>query len=131
MNKSALSIIAFFLAALAASASWAELSDVKLGDLKRQPPIRWGRDPFVKYEDRFKKPGEPIDREKDLALVKISGIISDGKKALAIANGEFLRPGDMIAGFKILAVSGDKILLEKEGRKFYLGIDRFAVSGKR
>lgn len=109
--------------------SYAEsLSDVNLERLKKEPPKeRWGRDPFIKYEDRNAK-GRVKTREIPF-LIKIDGIISDGKKAVVIINGGFYRKGDIINNFIIRDISKEKVLLEKDGRKYYLGMERFALTG--
>lgn len=112
------------LCALAGIAHTAEVSDIKLDALAKTPEPKWGRDPFLRYDDKFK--GQPVVREDDFPDLRINGIISNGKRAVAIINGMFLRKGDSIEGFKVMDISSDKVLLEKNGRKFYLGIDRFA-----
>ncbi|MBI4823949.1 MAG: hypothetical protein HY805_06955 [Nitrospirae bacterium] len=104
-----------------------ELSDIKIEELKKDKQPKWGRDPFVRYEDRFKV--ETAVKEEGLFMIKIGGVISNGKKAVAIINGEFYRKGDTVSGFKILDISGDKVLFERNGKKFLLGIDRFAIRG--
>ncbi|MDP2168165.1 MAG: hypothetical protein Q8J64_07535 [Thermodesulfovibrionales bacterium] len=109
-----------------AETSGSQVSDIKLAHLRKAPESKWGRDPFIKYDDRFKRP-EAL--KEQMPVIKISGIISDGGKAVAIINGEFLRKGDMVSGFKIADISGDNVLLEKNGGKFLLGIDRFALRG--
>jgi type II secretory pathway component PulC len=112
--------------------SYAEvLSDVNLERLKKpaedRPKERWGRDPFIKYEDRNAK-GRVKPREIPF-LIKIDGIISDGKKAVVIINGGFYRKGDIINNFIIRDISKEKVLLEKDGKKYYLGMERFALRG--
>lgn len=104
------------------------LSDVNLERLKKEPPKeRWGRDPFIKYEDRNAK-GRVKTKEIPF-LIKIDGIISDGKKAVVIINGGFYRKGDIINNFIIRDISKEKVLLEKDGKKYYLGMERFALRG--
>lgn len=104
-----------------------EISDIKIEELRKTEQPKWGRDPFLRYEDRFK--GEVVVKEKELFLIKIGGVISNGQKAVAIINGEFYRKGDTVSGFKIVDIAGDKVLFERNGRKFFLGIDRFAIRG--
>lgn len=104
-----------------------ELSDIKIKELHTAPAPTWGRDPFIRYEDRFKK----LELKEELELFRIDGIISNGKRAVVIINKGFYRKGDRVEGFTITDISGDKVLVEKNGRKFYLGIDRFAIREKR
>lgn len=104
----------------------ADVSDIKVEELRKPVSAKWGRDPFLKYDDRYKKAVKEAEfRPEEPITFKINGIISDGKKALAIVDGEFFRSGDTIAGFRIIDISGDKLLAEKDGRRVYIGVDRF------
>ncbi|MFA4829733.1 MAG: hypothetical protein WC594_11000, partial [Thermodesulfovibrionales bacterium] len=94
------------------SLSYAEsLSDIKLASL--QSPIKvvsekWGRDPFVRYEDKvFKKANEAASKEEIFLDLKLDGIIADGKKAVAIINGGFYRKNERVNGFLIVAIGKD------------------------
>ena len=116
------------------SLSYAEsLSDIKLASL--QAPIKvvsekWGRDPFVRYEDKvFKKTNEEASKEEMFLDLKLDGIIADGKKAVAIINGGFYRKNEKVNGFLIVAIGKDEVLLEKDGKRFPFGIKKFAVTG--
>jgi len=116
----------FLLVAVSAAG---EISDVKMDELKKSPPpaLGFGRDPFERWGEAVREK-ESTGAEEEFITFKINGIISDGKKAVAIINGEFLRKGDEIAGYRILDIAGDRVLLEREGRKIYLGVDRFTLS---
>jgi len=103
------------------------LSDVNISGLKEPAKERWGRDPFLKHEHRNGKMKEGI---KEPAIqIKIAGIISDGKKSLAIINGGFYRAGDKIGDFVIKDISNERALIEGKGKKYYFGIEKFAVEG--
>ena len=114
--------------------SYAEsLSDIKLASLQapiKVVPEKWGRDPFVRYEDKaFKKAKEEPSKDEILFDLKLDGIIADGKKAVAIINGGFYRKNERVNGFLIVGIGKDEVLLEKDGKKFPFGIKKFAVTG--
>ena len=116
------------------SLSYAEsLSDIKLASLQapiKVVPEKWGRDPFVRYEDKaFKKAKEEPSKDEILFDLKLDGIIADGKKAVAIINGGFYRKNERVNGFLIVAIGKDEVLLEKDGKRFPFGIKKFAVTG--
>ncbi len=116
------------------SLSYAEsLSDIKLASLQapiKVVPEKWGRDPFVRYEDKvFKKANEAASKEEIFLDLKLDGIIADGKKAVAIINGGFYRKNERVNGFLIVAIGKDEVLLEKDGKRFPFGIKKFAVTG--
>ena len=116
------------------SLSYAEsLSDIKLASLQapiKVVPEKWGRDPFVRYEDKvFKKAKEEPSKDEIFLDLKLDGIIADGKKAVAIINGGFYRKNERVNGFLIVAIGKDEVLLEKDGKRFPFGIKKFAVTG--
>ncbi len=123
-------ILHFSLFAFHFPLSYAEsLSDVKVAALQEPIKEKWGRDPFIRYEDvRLKE--RPLKEELPLDL-KVGGIISDGKKALAIINGGFYRKNEKVNDFLIVGIERDKVLLEKNGKRFYLGIEKFAIEARR
>lgn len=109
------------------------LSDIKIDALQKEikPVIKekWGRDPFVKYEDRIS--AERLQKEDLLLDIKLDGIISDGKKAMAIINGGFYRKGDRVNDFLIVGIEKDAVLLKKNGEMLPpLSINKFVVDGK-
>ncbi|TAL23768.1 MAG: hypothetical protein EPN94_08795 [Nitrospirae bacterium] len=116
------------------SLSYAEsLSDIKLAALQSPVKIvseKWGRDPFVRYEDKsFKKTKEEASKEDMFLDLKLDGIISDGKKAMAIINGGFYRKNEKVNGFLIVGIGKDEVILEKDGKRFPFGIKKFAITG--
>ncbi|KAF0144029.1 MAG: hypothetical protein FD156_2186 [Nitrospirae bacterium] len=116
-----------------ASVDAESLSDIKLASLQapiKVVPEKWGRDPFVRYEDKaFKKAKEEPSKDDILFDLKLDGIIADGKKAVAIINGGFYRKNERVNGFLIVAIGKDEVLLEKDGKRFPFGIKKFAVTG--
>lgn len=116
-----------------ASVDAESLSDIKLASLQapiKVAPEKWGRDPFVRYEDKvFKKANEAASKEEIFLDLKLDGIIADGKKAVAIINGGFYRKNERVNGFLIVAIGKDEVLLEKDGKRFPFGIKKFAVTG--
>ncbi len=113
---------------LTVSAGYCEsLSDININRLQEQTKESWGKDPFIKYKFNDEKARqETIDT---FIRIKVDGIISDGEKALAIIDGGFYRVGDKIDDFVIKDISKEKVLLENNRKKYYLGIERFAIRG--
>jgi len=119
-----------FHSALGGSLSYAEsISDIKIEALQLPVKERWGRDPFIRYEDRLSK--EKQAKEELPLDIKVDGIISDGGKAMAIINGGFYRKQERVNDFLIVGIDKDKVLLEKNGKRFYLGIEKFAIEGSQ
>jgi len=121
--RQALPII--FVMLLSASLHAESLSDLNLKRLQEPHKPGWGRDPFIRHGKEDEKKAEaprPVS-------VKISGIIADGKKAVAIINGNFYRVGDRVDEFSVLDISNEGVLLEHKGKKYYFGIDTFALEG--
>jgi hypothetical protein len=114
------------------SLSYAEnLSDIKLDALDKPIKEKWGRDPFIRYEDKIAKLKGKTPGEDAPVGLKITGIISDGKKAVAIINGGFYRKNEKINNFIIVDITKDKVSLEKNGKRFYLGVEKFAMETRR
>jgi len=103
------------------------ISDIKLEALNEPAKERWGRDPFIRYEDKTAKLKGKRLREDAPPDLRISGIISDGKKAMAIINGGFYRKKDRVNDFLIVDIAKDKVSLEKNGKRFYLGVEKFTI----
>ncbi len=128
LKNSGLWIFIFCLSLAAGPLSLAaaeSLSDIKLIELQSPVKDRWGRDPFMRYNGRTSKEG--LFKEDQIEDLKVNGIISNGKKAVAIINGGFYRKNEKVEDFLITEIGRDKILLEKNGKTFYLGIEKFAV----
>ncbi len=91
--KARLLIIFALMLSMSATAWGESLVDIKIEELSQPQKPRWGSDPFVRYEDRHKRP-----ELNELAHLKLNlkGIISNGKRALAIINNGFYRKGDII-----------------------------------
>ncbi|MBI3377670.1 MAG: hypothetical protein HY035_04605 [Nitrospirae bacterium] len=107
------------------------LSDIKLDALEQPIKEKWGRDPFIRYEDKIAKLKGKTFREDMLVGLKITGIISDGKKAVAIINGGFYRKNERVNDFLIVDIAKDRVSLEKNGKRFYLGVEKFALDTRR
>ena len=107
------------------------LSDIKLDALDKPIKEKWGRDPFIRYEDKIAKLKGKTFREDMPAGLKITGIISDGKKAVAIINGGFYRKNEKVNDFLIVDIAKDRVSLEKNGKRFYLGVEKFAMDTRR
>ena len=57
---------------------------------------------------------------KPLPALLLTGTIIGGKRPLAVINGQFLRKGEMIAGFEVVSIARDQVILSGEGRKVLL-----------
>jgi type II secretory pathway component PulC len=114
------------VAVLLCTSVYAEsLSDLNLQRLREPRKSDWGRDPFIRYGQKDEKKTEDVRP----VSVKISGIIADDRKAVAIINGNFYRVGDRVDEFRVLAISNERVLLEHKGKKYYFGIEKFALEG--
>lgn len=120
------SLIAFALMLLAACPAWGEsLMDVKVEELRRPVKSRWGKDPFIRFNDRQAL----AEKETYLPKFKVEGIMTDGTKALAIISGGFYRKGDVIGGFVIEDIRADRLILKRNGQSYTLKIQGFTVRG--
>lgn len=59
---------------------------------------------------------------KPLPPLQLTGTIIGGKRPLAVINGQFLRKGEMIAGFEVVSIARDQVTLSGEGRRVLLNI---------
>jgi len=107
------------------------ISDIKLDALDKPIKEKWGRDPFIRYGDKIAKLKGKTFREDMPMGLKITGIISDGKKAVAIINGGFYRKNERVNNFLIVDIAKDRVSLEKNGKRFYLGVEKFAMDTRR
>ena len=57
---------------------------------------------------------------KPLPPLQLTGTIIGGKRPLAVINGQFLRKGEMIAGFEVVSIARDQVTLSGGGRKVLL-----------
>jgi type II secretory pathway component PulC len=121
----ALLLIIFSVALMASVPAWGEsLVDVKVDELSKPLKPKWGKDPFMKFEDRNRPPGEAMAPK---GLV-VEGIISNESRALTIINGGFFRKGDIIEGFVIEDILSDRVMLRRGGRTYTLRIAGFAAA---
>lgn len=110
----------------AAYPAWGEsLADIKVKELSKPMESRWGKDPFIRLTD-----GEgPLADREYAPEFKVGGIMTGGKKALAIIDGGFYRPGDVIGDFAIEGIFADRVTLKKDGKTYTLKIHGFTVMG--
>jgi hypothetical protein len=59
---------------------------------------------------------------KPLPTLQFAGTIVGGKRPIAIINGQFLRIGEMIADFEVVAITRNQVILSGGGRKILLNI---------
>jgi len=120
-------IIALFILilSLAADISAESISDMNIPAIKKPARLQWGRDPFIKYGQKDEKQAEA----KQPDIIRIGGILSDGTRSVAIINGNFYRVGSSVEGYRIMDISSERVLFEKNGKKYYYGIEKFALEG--
>lgn len=80
---------------------------------EKRPAFSFSRDPFQL------QPKEIIT-EFTVEGLKLSGIATDEKGKLAIINDEIVREGDTIFNIKVLEITEDKVIVEKEGKEYTL-----------
>ena len=107
------------------------ISDIKGDALHAPVKERWGRDPFIRYGDKIAKLKGKTFREDMPVGLKITGIISDGKKAVAIINGGFYRKNERVSNFLIVDIAKDRVSLEKTAKGFIFGVEKFAMDTRR
>jgi len=59
---------------------------------------------------------------KPLPSLQLTGTIVGDKRPIAVINGQFLRTGDMIAGFEVVSIARDRVTLSGGGRKVLLNL---------
>ncbi len=118
-------LVTMLLCAVAAPAFSESLSDLNTERLRSPVEQKWGRDPF-------QRPGAPDTAEgrgKPETPIHVDGIIMDGRRALAILNGEFYRIGDTIENYTVKDISRERVLLERDGKRYTFGISTFTREG--
>jgi len=90
----------------------ANIDIVALQTQRAQLP--WGRDPF--FFTKIKK----VYKSNTLVLKGIS-LGADGR-GYAFINDKIVTVGEVINGYKVIEISKNKILLNKGGNNFYLGM---------
>lgn len=89
---------------------------------KRQEILEEKRPKLILVRDPFQLPSKEIITEFTVESLKLSGIATDERGKLAIINDEIVREGDIIFGIKILKITEDKVIVEKEGEEYTLKI---------
>lgn len=75
-------------------------------------------------------PENPAIAPKPLPLLQLTGTITGGRQPLAIINGRFLRQGEAIEGFQVVAIARNQVTIAREGQKIVLNVLDGPVSGK-
>ncbi|MFQ6102867.1 MAG: hypothetical protein ACE5OP_01075 [Candidatus Glassbacteria bacterium] len=80
----------------------------------------WGRDPF-KIIRVSSKPGEKASSQgNDNPSFVLTAILTDGRIASAVINGEVCSLGQTISGYLIVDISPDRVILRKDNRRLIL-----------
>ena len=119
--------------------------DLKGVQLAGQPQKMASEGPRATLRDIFTPPKAPVKetaREtaagipsvtaaavplKPLPPLQLTGTIIGGKQPMAVINGQFLRKGQMIAGFEVVSIARNQVTLSGEGRKVLLNLLTGAV----
>jgi len=59
---------------------------------------------------------------KTVSGLKLSGIITDDRAAIAVINGKFLKKGDAIEGYQVIGIGDKTVTLSGNGLKIVLNI---------
>jgi hypothetical protein len=90
----------------------------RLIDIEKYSQMGWGRDPFVD-----KAPNLSISSlQADEPSWVLGGILYDENNPVAIINGQIVRPGESIAGAKVIAIDRKKVALEINGGSLSLSL---------
>ncbi|MFQ5951830.1 MAG: hypothetical protein ACE5JK_00270 [Candidatus Omnitrophota bacterium] len=76
-------------------------------------------DPFLPATEKY-VPTRPARTE-----LYLSGIVSDGKRSLAIINDMLVGEGDMIGDKKIIKIKARSVIIRDDGREYILKIGGF------
>ncbi len=73
----------------------------------------------VTADARLKTPDDT--RPREMAPV-LSGLVYSANNPIAVINGQFLRPGDQIAGYKIVRIGPKEVVMRGEDREIVLRV---------
>ena len=77
----------------------------------RATELAWGRDPFT---------GGSADSE--VSGFDLSGILWDAAAPIAVINGQMLRVGDEVEGYRVVTITQDRVTLSDGGQPLNLFI---------
>ena len=89
--------------------------------IQERARLSWGRDPFQLEPSRLKgfqpegPKGPPLDQ-----VLKVTGIVWNGRRAYAVINDFLVKKGDEIAGAKVTEIKWDHVILLKDRREHIL-----------
>ncbi|MFH1577961.1 MAG: hypothetical protein ABIC18_02695 [Candidatus Omnitrophota bacterium] len=82
---------------------------------ERAESLAWGRDPFRYVESDDK------NADYQASALVLKGIsLGKNKNSFAFINNEITEIGDIVAGYEVLSIERDKVLLKKGQQSFYL-----------
>lgn len=101
------------------------LSDINIEWLKKkEEALRWGRDPFMLPE---KQPGDG-GKEAASGEFRLSAIIYQAGRGVAIINNRIVRVGDVIEEMQVAEIRQDRVILRSASGNQELRVNRFLVS---
>ena len=77
----------------------------------------WKRDPFILSAEKNEEEKKSILREFSFSL---SGIVWKKNKLLALIDDYIVQTGDIIDGYTVLEITENKVVLEKDDKKYQL-----------
>lgn len=77
-----------------------------------RPKQEWARDPF---QLSLKEAGAESE-------LRVNGLAVDEKGRIAMINNEIVREGDVILGVKVLKITDDSVIIQKDGKECELEI---------
>ncbi|MBI3989583.1 MAG: hypothetical protein HY347_08195 [candidate division NC10 bacterium] len=89
--------------------------------IQERARLSWGRDPFRLEPSRLKgfQPEGPKEPPLEQVL-KVTGIVWNGRHVYAVINDFLVKKGDEIVGAKVIEIKQDHVILLKDGREHIL-----------
>ncbi len=90
-------------------------ASVKIDSTQKPPIQEWKRDPFAPFPGA-QAPSSGNDNPPTVGAVsgtdlRLQGILWDAGKPTALINDEMVQPGSVIAGWKVIEIHQDRVLI--------------------
>ena len=79
---------------------------------QRAALLAWGRDPFTLGATKGER-----------GALQLSGILWDANAPIAVINGQMVRPGEEVAGYRVVHISQDDVSLTNGANTIHLQIN--------
>jgi type II secretory pathway component PulC len=90
-------------------------------DIAKYDKLSWGRDPFYRFT--AKKTGQ-VDQPEAVVGWELGGILWSENNPSAVINKKIVRHGDIVNGARVVKISKDIVILEKDNTEFTLNIKK-------